>query len=126
MTPFEFKIVKNSLGLTAQDVSQRMGVSLRSAQRMESLSPKAAITPKPDVQAWALGEWGKFADTIGEQMEHAERLQALGRPLEIEVYRDELQCMTETGYSLSQNMALAGHIAMMCTLADFDWVLVEK
>ena len=126
MTPIEFKIIKNSIGITALEVSQRMDMSLRTAQRMESLNPKTAIAPKPDAIAWLAGEWGRFADIISEQMERAEHLQALGEPLEIEVYRDELQCMTEMGHSLSQNMALAGHLAMMCTLADFDWVLVEK
>ena len=126
MTPLEFKTYRNALGLTSQDVAARLDMSLRTAQRMESLNPDTAIEPKPDAVAWIAGEWGKFVDLTRERIEDAKACNERGEPLKIPVYRDELQSFTETGYSLAQDRALTAHIAMACDLLGLDWVLVEK
>ncbi|QRJ57440.1 hypothetical protein [Corynebacterium macginleyi] len=115
MTPAEFRVLRNSLGLTAQDVASASEVALRTAQRWE-----VSQEPPADVQAWLLDKWALVADRVGDVIDLAER----GEPIRLISYRDDATAFERQGMSANEHAALLGHICMALEQCDFDYELL--
>lgn len=110
MTPNEFRILRTSMGLTAQDVADACDVSIRTAQRWESTHQ-----PPLDAGVWLQDKWVRFADCIDQAIQIAEQAEEEGKPVVL------TNAITGEGLSRSEHTALMGHICMAYTLADFDF-----
>lgn len=117
MTPFEFRVLRISLGLTAQDIATVHEVALRTAQRWESTHQ-----PPADAQAWILDRWAHFADIVGDFVERADS----GERIELVACRDDDAAFERYGMSADESTALLGHVAMALTQCDFDFVIVPE
>ncbi|MDK4337429.1 hypothetical protein [Corynebacterium accolens] len=115
MTPAEFRVLRSSLGLSAQDVARANEVALRTAQRWE-----VSHDPPADVQAWLLDKWALVADRVGDVIDLAER----GEPIRLISYRDDATAFERQGMSASEHTALLGHICMALEQCDFDYELL--
>ena len=110
MTPNEFRILRTSMGLTAQDVADACDVSIRTAQRWESTHQ-----PPLDAGVWLQDRWVRFADCIDQAMQIAEKAEEEGKKVTL---TNEL---AGENLSRSEHTALMGHICMAYTMADFDY-----
>lgn len=116
MTPAEFRVLRKTLGLTAQDIADRFEVNLRTAQRWE-----ATHNPPLDVAEWIEDRVGFYADRVADVLDIADE-SGSARLLK---YRDDAACVERTGLSVSEHDALLGHICIALTAADMQFEITE-
>lgn len=123
MTPEEFRVIREGLGLSQAALSEKLEVNRRTIRRWED--PTSGYTAPEGVSDWMEQQWGLYADRVADAMDAAEMMEARGEPTTLIAYADELECMTRTGLSLEEYTALLGHIAMALTCADIDFEITE-
>lgn len=119
MTPKALRILRTSLGLSQSDLAGRFEVTPRTVRRWEQEGSE--YSPPVAVQERLQAQWGLYADRVAETLEIARERGTV----QLLTYTDEVECITDTGLTLSEYDALLGHMAMALTCAHLDYSLRE-
>ncbi|MDK8500627.1 hypothetical protein QP933_06700 [Corynebacterium pseudodiphtheriticum] len=116
MRPGLFKVLRTSLGLSAQDVATANGVALRTAQRWETNR-----VAHGDAQEWIWGKWRRMEELVSELVESADS----DGVVELDYFRDDRPCFERAGLSASEYHAMLGHAIAAIRGAGLDYVIRE-
>lgn len=119
MTPAEFRVKRRALGLTAHDVAAACDVAERTAQRWETTHQ-----PPVDACVWLESKWTAAASMIDDAIQLAESIEP--EPARLIAYRCEEAARAYQGMTAREHTAVLGHIAMLLTMGDFDFEVVER
>lgn len=120
MTPKMLRLLRTSLGLTQNALAEKAGVIPRTVRRWEQANGEFPVPG--EVADWLTRQWGLYADKVNDALEQGRE----GSAVEIRVYTDEVECITETGLSLSEYDALIGHVVMALTCRGMAYSLHER
>lgn len=116
MKPGLFRVLRTSLGLTAQDVATASGVALRTAQRWETHR-----VAHEDVQEWIWGKWKRMEEMVQGLVASADS----DGVVELDYFRDDQSCFERAGVGASEYHAMLGHAIVEIRKAGLDFVIRE-